>query len=136
MINQTVALYQSLFSDSVNVKILFRFSTTQADGSPMGSALALSTFVIYPVPWNTYKNALVADAKTGNDAAANTSLPTSTLSTNLVPSSAGGRVVGLNTPPAMFPDGTVGVGGPYDGIVTLNSSQPYQFTRPPTSSNL
>jgi hypothetical protein len=30
----------------------------------------------------------------------------------------------------MFADGTVGNGGPYDGIVTLNSSAPFQFTRP------
>ena len=35
----------------------------------------------------------------------------------------------------MFADGTVGTGGPYDGIVTLNSSSPFQFTRPPSSSN-
>ena len=27
-----------------------------------------------------------------------------------------------NTPPAMFANGTVGNGGPYDGIVTLNSA--------------
>jgi len=43
--------------------------------------------------------------------------------------------VGLDTPPAMFADGTVGSGGPYDGIVTLNSSSPYQFTRPPAGGN-
>jgi hypothetical protein len=30
----------------------------------------------------------------------------------------------------MFANGTVGNGGPYDGIVTLNSSVPLQFTRP------
>ena len=35
----------------------------------------------------------------------------------------------------MFADGTVGSGGPYDGIVTLNSSSPYQFTRPPAGGN-
>ncbi len=35
----------------------------------------------------------------------------------------------------MFADGTVGNGGPYDGIVTLNSSSPYQFTRPPSGGN-
>ena len=134
-INQAVAIYQSLFSDPVNAKILFRFSNTQPNGSPMGTSLALSAFVIYPMPWNTYKNALVADAKTSNDATANGTLPASPLSTNLLPSSAGGRAVGLNTPPAMFPDGTVGVGGPYDGVVTLNSGQPYQFTRPTSGSN-
>jgi hypothetical protein len=30
----------------------------------------------------------------------------------------------------MFADGTVGQGGLYDGIVTLNSSKPFQFSRP------
>ena len=30
----------------------------------------------------------------------------------------------------MFPDGTIGPGGPFDGIVTLNSAQPFSFTRP------
>jgi hypothetical protein len=31
----------------------------------------------------------------------------------------------------MFANGNVGPGGPYDAIVTLNSAEPYQFTRPP-----
>jgi len=35
----------------------------------------------------------------------------------------------------MFADGTVGNGGPYDGIVTLNSSYPFQFSRPTIASN-
>ena len=35
----------------------------------------------------------------------------------------------------MFANGTVGNGGPYDGIVTLNSAVPYQFTRPTSASN-
>ena len=35
----------------------------------------------------------------------------------------------------MFANGTVGPGGPYDGIVTLNSSIPFQFTRPVNASN-
>jgi hypothetical protein len=30
----------------------------------------------------------------------------------------------------MFANGSVGQGGPYDGIVTLNSSKPFQFSRP------
>src|SRR5262249_49766415 len=76
-------------------------------------------------------NALVIDAKTANDAAATASLPMSPLSTNVKPSSAAGRAVGLNTPPAMFADGHVAVGGPYDGIVTINSAQAFSFTRPP-----
>ena len=35
----------------------------------------------------------------------------------------------------MFANGTVGGGGPYDGIVTLNSALPFQFTRPTSASN-
>jgi hypothetical protein len=35
----------------------------------------------------------------------------------------------------MFANGTVGNGGPYDGIVTLNSSAPFQFTRPVSANN-
>jgi hypothetical protein len=34
----------------------------------------------------------------------------------------------------MFANGTVGQGGPYDGIVTLNSAKPFDFARP-TSAN-
>jgi hypothetical protein len=135
MINQAIALYQSLYSDPLDVKILFRYSTTTPGGGSMGTSLARSTFVLYSIPWNSYKNALVADARTGNDAVANASLPSSSLSTNVAPSSAGGRAIGLNTPPAMFANGTVGTGGPYDGIVTLNFSQPFQFTRPPGAGN-
>ena len=43
--------------------------------------------------------------------------------------------MGLNTPPAMFADGSVGQGGPYDAIVTLNSAAPFQFSRPPSASS-
>ena len=35
----------------------------------------------------------------------------------------------------MFADGTVADGGPYDGIVTINSTESFQFTRPPSSNN-
>ncbi|MGA9996322.1 MAG: NF038122 family metalloprotease [Pyrinomonadaceae bacterium] len=137
MVNQAIVLYQSMFKDPVTVSILFRYSTTGPNGSPLGSGtLAQSNYVIYTgTSWNTYINALNADAKSANDTTANASLPASALSTNIVVSSANGRVVALNTPPAMFADGSVGVGGPYDGIVTLNSSQPFQFTRPPAGSN-
>ena len=134
MINNAISIYQSLFNDPMTVSILFRYSTTAADGTPLPSGnLARSNFVIYSVPWNTYINALTADATTANDATANASLPASALSTKIIPSSAGGRAVGLNTPPAMFADSSVGVGGPYDGIVTLNANQPFRFTRPPTA---
>jgi hypothetical protein len=135
-INRAISIYETLFSDPITIQIRFRYSTTQPNGDPMPPGqIAQSNYVYYTIPWNTYINALRADATTGNDNSANASLPGSALSTNLLPSSAGGRAVGLNTPPAMFADGTLGNGGPYDGIVTLNASAPYQFTRPPGGSN-
>ena len=131
MINRTIAIYESLFSDPVTIQIRFRYATTGPDGShlPQGT-VSQSDTVLYILPWNTYVSALRADARTNNDNVATASLPGSALSTNMRPASANGRAVGLNTPPAMFADGTVGQGGPYDGIVTLNSSNPFQFSRP------
>ena len=137
MINRAIAIYESLFSDPITVFILFRYSTTKPDGTPIGSPsqIALSNYVVYSPSWNTYISALQADAKTANDATANASLPPNALSANIIPSSANGRALGGDTPPAMFADSSVAVGGPYDGIVTLNSAAPYQFVRPPNSSN-
>ena len=136
MIHRAISIYESLFSDRITVKILFRYSTTAPNGSPFPSgALSESNWVYYTVPWNTYINALVADAITGYDTTANTSLPTAALSTNIRPSSANGRAVSLNTPPAMFANGAVGGGGPFDGIVSLNSAAPLQLTRPASASN-
>src|SRR6266436_8789922 len=135
-INQAIAIYQSLFGDPITVSIFFRYSNTKPDGHPLPSGvLSLSDFVIYPIQWDTYINALRADAKTANDTTANATLPPNALSTNIAVSSANGRTIGQDTPPAMFANGTVGNGGPYDGIVTLNSSPPFQFTRPPSASN-
>ncbi len=135
-INQAISIYESLFSDPITVSILFRYATTNPDGTPIDSgAIAESNFGVYAIPWNTYIAALRADAKTNNDIAANASLPSYALSTNIVPSSAGGRAVGLDTPPEMFGDSSVGSGGPYDGIVTLNSTQPFQFNRPTSANN-
>jgi hypothetical protein len=135
-INRAISFYETLFSDPITIQIRFRYSTTAPNGNPMPpDRIAQSNYVFYTIPWNAYINALRADASTGNDNVANASLPGSALSTNLRPSSAGGRAVGLNTPPAMFADGTVGNDAPYDGIVTLNASSGYQFTRPPSGGN-
>jgi hypothetical protein len=137
MINGAVAIYESLFSDPITVSIFFRYSTKQPNGMPFGSPsqIAQSNYVVYSPSWNTYISALQADAKTANDATANASLPPNALSANIIPSSANGRALGGDTPPAMFADSSVAVGGPYDGIVTLNSAAPYQFVRPPNSNN-
>jgi hypothetical protein len=136
MINRAISIYESLFSDPITIQIFFRYSTTAPDGTPLGQGtVSQSDYVFYGVSWSTFINALRADAKTSNDNLANASLPGSALSANVKPASANGRAVGLDTPPAMFANGTIGNGGPYDGIVTLNSSYPFQFTRPVSASN-
>jgi hypothetical protein len=134
MINQAIAIYQSLYRDPITVSILFRYANTGPNGSLLPSGrVSQSNYYVYFVPWNTYITALKASATTGNDSMANASLPTSPLSTNIDPSSAGGRAIGLNTPPYLYANGSVG--GTYDGIVTLNSAYPLKFTRPPDSSH-
>src|SRR5436190_17528094 len=131
MINRAIGIYESLFSDPITMQILFRYSATAPTGDPLpADVLAQSFSVVYTVPWNDFIGALRADARSGNDHVANASLPRSALSTNIAPSSGNGRAVGLDTPPAMSPDGTIAQGGSYDGIVTLNSAQPFWFTRP------
>src|SRR5262245_16384231 len=135
MINQAISFHESLFSDPITIQIRFRYSRTTPEGTPMPmGTLARTDLVLYPIPWSVYISALRADAKTSNDSEANANLPGTAFSTNIRPSSAGGRAVGLDTPPAMFADGSVGQGGPYDAIVTLNSAAPYQFIRPPSPS--
>jgi len=132
MINDAVAVHESLFNDPITVSIRFRYATTYADGSPLpGGLLAASQDGVHVVAWSSFVNALVGDATTANDTSANGTLPGNALSTNVDPSSANGRALGLNTPPVMFADGSVGVGGPYDGIITINSAQSFTYTRPP-----
>ena len=134
-IHRAIAIYESLFSDPITVSILFRYSTQAPNGKPFPSGwISRSDWVYYTIPWNTFINALVADAITGYDATANTSLPTSALSANIRPTSAIGRAVRLNTPGGLTASGTIG--GSYDGIVTLNSSVRFQFSRPTSGSNL
>ena len=131
-IARAISIYESLFDDPFTIQIRFRYATTAPDGTPLPPGTASqSDFAVYLIAWNTCLNALIADATTSNDNVANATLPGSALSTNIRPSSANGRAIGLNTPTAMFADGHIGNGGPYDGIVTLNSALAYQFTRPP-----
>lgn len=136
MINQAISIYESLFNDSMTIQIRFRYSTTAPDGTPLDSTVvALSTKCGYSIPWNDFITRLRASATTSNDAIANASLPGSPpQGTNIEPSSAGGRAVGLGTAPAAFANGQCGAGGPYDGIITLNSAQSFQFTRPPVAN--
>jgi hypothetical protein len=136
MINRAISIQESLFSDPITIQIRFRYAATGPDGSPLPQGtVSQSDFVIYGIPWGPFINALRADATTDNDNVAKASLPGNALSPTIKPSSANGRAVGLDTPTAMFADGHVDNGGPYDGIVTLNSSVPLQFTRPTSASN-
>ena len=136
MINRAISIQESLFSDPITIQIRFRYAATGPDGSPLPQGtVSQSDFVVYGIPWGAFINALRADATTNNDNVAKASLPGNALSPTIKPSSANGRAVGLDTPTAMFADGHVGNGGPYDGIVTLNSSVPLQFTRPTSASN-
>jgi hypothetical protein len=137
MIFRAIGIYESLFSDPITIEILFRYTDSAPAPSPTPlppGVLATSSSTIYTVSWNDFISHLRADATTSNDNKAIASLPGSPLSTNIAPSSANGRAVGLNTLPAMCADGTLGNctpgNGPYDGIVTLNSTQPFSFTRP------
>lgn len=137
-ITAAVGPYESLFDDPITVSIRFRYATTYSDGTtplPPGM-LATSETAIWIIPWQTFVGALTSDATTPNDAAANVSLIGGALSPNVYPSSADGRAVGLDTPPVMFADGTLGPGGLYDGIVTINAKAPFDFTRPPTSGSV
>jgi elongation factor P hydroxylase len=129
MINRAISIYESLFSDPITIQIFFRYSPNAPDGTPLtANEISQSDYVYYTIPWNTYINALRADAKTGNDNLANSTLPGTALSPNVNVSSAAGRAIGLDTPPGISAHGTPG--GPYDGIVTLNSTVPWLFNRP------
>ena len=134
-INQAVAIYQALLRDPITVRILFRYSNTNPNGTPLGSGFVGTAEVDGSnLPWNTYINALTADARTANDATANASLPPSPLSANMIFATANGRSLGFNTPGTMDATGNSGA-GTFDGIVTLNSNVSFSFTRPPSASS-
>src|SRR4029077_5255478 len=120
-------------TDPITIQIRFRYATALPDGTPL-TGLSQSLTVVYGATWNTWIDSLRADATTSNDNVAIASLPATALSTVIAAASANGRALGRNTPPAMFANGTIGAGGPYDGIVTLNSARPFQFGRP-TAAN-
>ena len=136
MITNAIAKYQALFADPITVSIRFRFSSVRPDGTPLNTLVGASNSGIHQLDWDTYISALKADGTTANDMNANATLPNSALSPIMLTNSALGRAVGLNTPPVMFADGSLGTGGPYDGIITINTLYPVQFTRPVSAGNL
>jgi hypothetical protein len=136
MIISAIQRYQALFADPITVSIRFRYASDRPDGTPLEAGLvSASNSGIYQRDWDDYISALKADGTTVNDMNANATLPTSALSPIMLTNSALGRAVGLNTPPVMFADGSLGAGGPYDGIVTINTAYPVQFTRPVSAGN-
>ena len=93
MIENAISVHESLFNDPIVVSILFRYSTTYANGTtplPL-QELAVSESGLYRLPWSTYIGALPADATTANDATAIASLPVSALAANIDPTTANGR---------------------------------------------
>src|SRR6476659_8964656 len=136
MIISAIQRYQTLFADPITVSIRFRFSSNRPDGTPLETGLvSASNSGLYQLDWDTYIPALKADGTTVNDMNANATLPTSALSPIMLTNSAVGRAVGLNTPSVMFADSSLGAGGPYDGIITINTAYPVQFTRPVSAGN-
>ena len=118
---RAIAIYESLFSDPITIHIFFRYSTGGPAPSPAlppppapapprpervperHSLSARGCRIKSFRPFTRYRGTissahLRADATTSNDNKAIASLPGSPLSTNIAPSSANGRAVGLNTP--------------------------------------
>ena len=110
MIISAIQKYQTLFGDPITVSIRFRYSGYHLEGDPMGTLIGASNSGIHQLDWDPYIAALRADGKTANDMSANATLPTSALEPIMLTNSALGRAVGLNTPPVMFADGSLGVG--------------------------
>ena len=129
-INRAISIYETLFTDPITIEVRFRYATALPDGTPV-SGLAQSLIVVYGAGWNTWINALRGDATSSNDNIAIASLPATALFGGIVAASANGRALGQNTPPAMFADGTVGTGGPYDGACfsSLDLPTPTGLTR-------
>ena len=124
-----IQTYQQLFTDPITINIDF-----QTKAGPVCSAVTCGNFLGASLAtrysgvnnYTQFKNALIADAKTPNDTAATANLPGS----NSAPvefASANGRAIGLNTPGALKANGTGG--GGFDGIVILNTNQPFGYTR-------
>jgi hypothetical protein len=131
VINSTVAHYSALYSDPVNVSILFRYATTAPNGSALaGTTVGQSNYTLYADPWNVYMTALRNDPnKSANDLLALANIPIPPLAPDFEYTSANGRAVGLGRPGSMNADGSVNFAGTYDGIITLNSSYAIDFDR-------
>jgi internalin A len=109
-INDTIRLYETRFGDPIQVRIKFEKMTT---------GLGHSQWWFISIPYSQYRSALVADARTTNDAIALAHLPAGSInpvtpSSNVSVKSANLRAIGL--------PGTSGLPGGYDGVIGLNLS--------------
>jgi hypothetical protein len=114
-INTAINTYESDFTDPINVTIDFK---------EMATGLGQSNTTLYKINYSAFYNALVADAKSANDATALAHLPNGSApgSTNPVTGSttinvktADLKALGFNG--ASFPP----IGG-FDGVIGLNTS--------------
>lgn len=126
-IDAAIEVFESLISNPLTISIYFRYSPTQPGGGP--ADLSNSYYVYYFVSYGSYITALKAASATANDATALSNLPAAPLANNIGVNSALGRALGMNTPGAVDSNGGINNGGTFDGIVTLNSSYPIQFSR-------
>ena len=127
-ISAAIDVLEALFSDPITVTIYFQYSATQPGGQP--ADLSNSFFGYYSPAYATYLSMLKAGASTANDATALGNLPANPPAGFIAMSSALGRALGFNNSPGVVDSGGgINRGGTFDGIVTLNSTLPLQFTR-------
>jgi uncharacterized protein (TIGR03437 family) len=123
-INSVAAVYQGLFTDNVTVTILFRLAATDLQGNPV--SLGRSLKPAYQRPYVSYLNSLTANKSTAHDTTALSALPAA-ITSQIRLSSALGRALGFNTAGNLDDNGQNN--GTYDGVITLDSEKPLQFTR-------
>ena len=114
VINTAISTYEADFTDPINITIKFQ---------EMTSGLGQSNTTLYKINYSDFYNALVADAKSANDATALASLPNGsaagspnpvTGSTTINVKTADLKALGFNG--ALFPP----IGG-FDGTIGLNT---------------
>ena len=110
VINQAINTYETRFSDPINVTITFQ---------EMNTGLGSSNWWYYNISYQTFINALIADASTADDATALAHLPHGTTnpvdgSTSINVKTANLRAIGINGLNS-------GLAGGADGIIGLNT---------------
>jgi hypothetical protein len=109
-INQAIAVYQSTFSDPITVTITFQ---------EMTSGLGSSNWWYYNISYQTFINALVADATSADDATAMAHVPHG--ATNPVDGSSSINVKTANLRAVGITGLNSGLPGGVDGIIGLNT---------------